>query len=317
MKSKCAVVTGINEVKVVELGVPVLRGGHVLVKIDYAGICGSQINEIRGKHSKYIPHLMGHEAVGVVVDVGKNVKKVSSGDRVIVTWINMTGAGEDGSCYDGYNAGPVTAFQEYAVVSENKVVKVPPSLVYNDSLVLLGCAIPTGYGSVLNYGIGKTIRVFGIGNIGAIAILGAKKLGYTVYAVDIDINKIEYAKTLGADYASNPYVDLEPVDCAIDTTGNTGSIATAFRTLNNSGKLIIVGNTVSEESIKLSLFDFIKGKSVVGSWGGGIKNDCELLSLANLDVSKIPIIKYKLDHINEAIKAFVSGSCGKIILECG
>ena len=132
-----------------------LRDDQVLVKIKYTGICGSQIMEYLGKRGKdiYLPHALGHEAVGKVVDVGTRVKKISIKDKVILSWIK--GKGLD---YGGFqlisenkkiNFGPISTFSSYAIVSENRVF-LKPKEMSDIEAVLYGCAIPTGAGMVIN-----------------------------------------------------------------------------------------------------------------------------------------------------------------------
>src|SRR3990167_9707873 len=130
--------------------------GQVLVKILFAGLCHSQLMEIDGKRGedKYLPHMLGHEGVGKVIEIGESVTKVQPEDEVILGWIKGSGL-EGGGCQyqtsDGLmiNSGAVTTFSEYAIVSENRLIKKPKHTPIELS-VLYGCAIPTGLGMVLN-----------------------------------------------------------------------------------------------------------------------------------------------------------------------
>ena len=112
-----------------ELTIPVLKRGQVLVKLAYSGICKSQLMEIQGKRGedKYLPHLLGHEGSGVVVAVGPGVKKVKPKNRIVLTWIKSKGIDADtptfqDTCCGNINAGKVTTFNEFAVISENRCV---------------------------------------------------------------------------------------------------------------------------------------------------------------------------------------------------
>ena len=103
-----------------KIKIPKLREGQVLVKIHYAGLCHSQLKEIAGERGedRYIPHMLGHEGTGKVIEIGKKVKKVSVGDDVILTWIKGKGVNEGGSIYKTQagkiiNAGPITTFSNY------------------------------------------------------------------------------------------------------------------------------------------------------------------------------------------------------------
>jgi len=315
LKYKCAVLHELNKPLSLEyLEIPPLMSGQVLVKVHLAGLCGSQLNEIHGikGNDKYLPHLLGHEGYGTVVDVGKDVTKVKSGDNVILTWIKCNGLEGGAKRYGKYNAGSITTFQEFSVISENRLVLAP---FYNDvnKLALFGCMVPTGFGSVLNVNLGKSIRIFGVGNIGSAAIIAAKYASMEVYAVDISVDKLSYAKSLGADFVSLPKDNLSKVDVALDTTGNVKVIEQAFDSINDTGTLIVVGNGVGK--VSFDPFEFIKGKKIVGSWGGNCNLDVDIDFFASIDISKIHIIYYDLDNINKAIEEFPT-SCGKMLLRC-
>src|SRR3990167_9428307 len=142
--------------EILEVLTPKLLSGQVLVKIFFAGLCHSQLMEVMGErgHDEYLPHMLGHEGVGEVVDIGKNVEKVKPGDHVVLSWIKGKGANINSTQYrtsDGkeINAGAITTFSEYAIVSENRCVKLPAEIPFNIG-ALLGCAIPTGAGILFN-----------------------------------------------------------------------------------------------------------------------------------------------------------------------
>jgi len=319
MKTKCAVLTETNKpLTVTYLEVPELRVGQVLVRIMYSGICGAQINEISALkgEDKFLPHLLGHEGYGTVIEVGEGVTKVKKDDNVVLTWIQCNGLDGGPKKYENCNAGPITTFQEYSVVSENRVVVVP-SYDRLDRLAMFGCMIPTGYGTVLNMVEGSSIRIFGAGNIGSAAILASVKYGKKVYVVDVSKERLDYALSLGATTVNLPTDKLDKVDVAIDTTGNIGVIERAFDSIEDNGTLIIVGNSTKGSKIALSPFEFIKGKRIIGSWGGGCKPDSAIPYLMGVtDVSAIPINIYSLDNINDAIAAFKTGYCGKVLVRC-
>ena len=128
--------------------------GQVLVKIFYSGICGSQLGEITGikGKDKNLPHLLGHEAVGEVLDFGNKVTKVKKGDKVLLHW--MPGGGLS-SEYPKYGwkgrivkAGSIATFNSYAVVSENKLSKLSKKINNVKEILLLGCTASTAIGSV-------------------------------------------------------------------------------------------------------------------------------------------------------------------------
>ena len=132
-----------------------LSKGQVLIKIQYSGVCGSQIGEIDGVKGKdkFLPHLLGHEATGVVIKKNKSVKKIKLKDRVILHWKKGGGFNSKTPVYfckgKKINAGWVTTFNNYAVVSENRITKLPKNLTMKQG-VIFGCALTTAYGVIFN-----------------------------------------------------------------------------------------------------------------------------------------------------------------------
>ena len=182
----------------VELEMPSLDVGQVLVKVEYSGICGKQLDEISGKQGPdpYLPHLLGHEGGGIVAEIGPGVRKVSAGDHVVVHWTK--GAGIDSAPprfkWDGavISAGWATTFSDYTIVSENRLTTVPKDLRL-DVAALLGCAVTTGLGIVFNNAQlmpGQSIAVFGVGGVGLNVVQGAALVNaYPIVAVDLTDDK--------------------------------------------------------------------------------------------------------------------------------
>jgi S-(hydroxymethyl)glutathione dehydrogenase/alcohol dehydrogenase len=208
METKAAVLFKINQpLRIIDLEIPNIKPGQVLVDIKYSGICHSQLNEIKGLkgEDKYLPHTLGHEGSGIVLEVGQNVKKVKPGDHVVLTWINGGGADVPSTIYNSsegsINSGPISTFMEKTVISENRLVPIPKEMPLKVA-ALLGCAMPTGAGIVSNnakLNAGDSIAVFGVGGIGLSAILAASAIGAEkIIAVDIEEEKLELSKEIGA-----------------------------------------------------------------------------------------------------------------------
>ena len=164
MKFKAAILIECKKpLAIEEITLNSLKKGQVLLKILKSGICRSQIFEINGDRGedKWLPHLLGHEAIGEVVDIGESVKKVGIGDKVIASWISSEGISAEPAKYSlggvVINGGQITTFSEFSVCSENKLIRInDDSLKYIGPT--LGCAIPTGYGITINEKRIKTLQ---------------------------------------------------------------------------------------------------------------------------------------------------------------
>jgi S-(hydroxymethyl)glutathione dehydrogenase/alcohol dehydrogenase len=316
MKTKAAILYEINKPLVIkDIEIPSLKRGQVLVEILYAGICQTQLNEMRGLKGpdKHLPHLLGHEGSGIVKEIGSEVTKVKPGDYVVLTWLK--GAGLEGGPVqyrDGQeiiNSGQIATWASHAVISENRMVQIDKDIP-PDFAALLGCAIPTGAGIIKNQipeKIGKTLAIFGMGGVGASALLYAKTQGFEKnIAVDINEKKLHMAKEFGADITLDASMidvvsfmnSLGGVDYAVECSGSKDAMEAAFKSLNDKGLAIIAGNIRSGEKIQIDPFDLIKGKRIIGSWGGGtnIEEDMKIYA-KNLFKNSFPI-KDKLKVIS-------------------
>lgn len=266
-----------------------LRSGQVLTKISYSGVCKSQIFEISGgrDNKKYVPHLLGHEATGVVVKKHKSVKKVKVGDRVILTWLKCKGKqSENPKYFDGkkiINSGSVTTFNSHSVVSENRILKLPENISLKKG-VILGCAFPTGAGIILNQIKSrdrKKIAIIGLGGVGVSSLLTALNFNFSeIYAFERDGRRINFLKK---NIKTNKKIFFKTpskfnlikyqnyFDYVVDSSGSTAGIEFGFKIQNYNGKLIFASHPHKNSKIKLDPFELIKGKKIYGSWGGGIK----------------------------------------------
>lgn len=311
-----------------DIEVPVLKKGQVLVKIKYAGLCHSQLMEAKGLRGqdKYLPHMLGHEGIGEIIDKGPGSKKFNVGDQVVLGWIKSSGL--DGGPTQYYsqslgkiNAGAVTTFSNYAVISENRLYKKPKGTPDRLS-VLYGCALPTGAGLVLNDlkpKKGSSIVVLGLGGIGLSALMACKKfLPSTLIAIDTEPEKLELAKELGATHAINSK-DKNLKDTILSLTNNNGSdycieaaglvstIETAFSLIRrNGGELIFASHPKSGDMISLDPFELICGKYIRGTWGGSSQPDRDIQILGEmyrtgqLQLEKMLTHEYTLEDINTA-----------------
>ncbi len=195
MKTTAAILVELAKpLEIVELDMPALKPGQVLVEIAFSGVCGSQVNEAMGLkgEDRWLPHCLGHEATGTVLETGAGVTKSKAGDKVVLSWIKGSGIEAGGAVYTWgsrkVNAGAVTTFQRHALVSENRLSLLPPGLDMRTA-TLLGCAAPTGMGAVMNVlgaRAGDSIAIFGTGGVGLNACMAAAFAGATpVIGIDI------------------------------------------------------------------------------------------------------------------------------------
>lgn len=204
--------------------------GEVLIRMKAAGLCHSDLSVIDGSRPRLMPMVLGHEAAGIVVEVGADVFDLAVGDHVVLVFIPSCGqclpcaTGRPALCEPGAKANGagtllrgdrrlslscdavnhhigVSAFADHAVVSRESCVKVDPSLAF-DHAALFGCAVLTGVGAVVNTAkvpAGASVAVAGLGGVGLCAILGAVACGARqIIAVDLSEEKLAFARQLGA-----------------------------------------------------------------------------------------------------------------------
>ena len=307
--------------------IPELLPGQVLVKILYSGVCRSQVMEVCGGRGPdpWLPHMLGHEGSGIVVEVGANVTKVKPGDAVILGWMKGEGLDAPGAKYNCgnqvINSGRVTTFSNYSVVSESRVVKKPSDLPF-DLAVLFGCALPTGAGMVLNElnpSADHSVIVLGLGGIGLSALMAVKALGVkTIIAVDISDEKLALGRQLGATHlfkasrndARQAILDLTQggADFCVESGGQVATIELGFSLIRKGGgKLLFASHPPEGEMIHLAPHELISGKQIAGSWGGATVPDrdiprlFELFHGAAIPLGSLLTKRYSLEQINQAL----------------
>ena len=343
---KAAVLNRINEplniIEDIEYSHP--GRGQVLVKLAYSGVCHSQLMELQGRRGPdlYLPHLLGHEGSGQVVALGEGVTKVCLGELVILGWIK--GSGLEGGAVqyncrhlpEKINAGGVTTFNEYALVSENRLVPLPVG-VPMDIAVLFGCAVPTGAGIITNDlqpFVGSTVAVFGLGGIGMSALMATMLFQCEkVIAVDISADKLVLARSFGATHTidasvSDPVIEIQTltngigVDYAVEASGQIKVIEQAFTSIRRGGGVCVFASHPAQGSvISIDPYELICGKQIRGSWGGGSNPDVDIPIFAELYLQgKLPLEKlitkrYSLEAINEALDDLEGHRVGRPLIE--
>ena len=310
-----------------------LEVGQVLVKIQFSGICGSQLGEIDGAkgEDKYLPHLLGHEASGIVQSVGAGVRHVKSGDHVVLHWRKSQGIESVPPRYtwkgEPLNAGLIATFNDYAIVSENRVTRVDATTDM-EIASLFGCAVTTGFGVVENNAkikLGESVVVFGAGGVGLNIVQAANLLSaYPIIAVDLHDDRLKLAQKFGATHIINSnktdakakiteILGGKSVDAFIDNTGQPAIIEMGYGLTGPQGRVVLVGvpkkgNTVNIYSLPLHF-----GKTISGSHGGetvpheDIPRYQKLLDAGRIQLKPLITDHFKLEEINSAIQKMRSG----------
>jgi S-(hydroxymethyl)glutathione dehydrogenase / alcohol dehydrogenase len=330
--------------KIKDFGLPNPNPYHVLVKIKYSGICGSQIKEIEGRRGvdKYLPHLLGHEGYGQVIKIGEKVKKLKKNDSVLLSWIKGTG-GEEKNLKIKFkkkdiNSGQISTFSCYSLISENRCFKVST----NDEkkfYPILGCSLPTGFGLIYRDLKPKNNKIFilsGFGGIGifsylAINLFKPKK----IIVIENNIKKIKILNKINKKVRvirfNNKEETLKKIlkitngefaDYVVDTSGNINAMNNCLNYLKNDGKFVFASHPNHKDKLIIDPHELIKGKQIYGSWGGGFHQEKDRNIIKNfyrkqfLNSNMKKLIKfYPLKKINNALNDLKSGKVFKVLLE--
>ncbi len=270
--------------------------GQVLVEFSFSGICGSQLGEMDGVKGpdKWIPHLLGHEGSGKVIATGLGVKHVNPGDHVVAHWRPSLGieASTPKYSWEGQtvNAGWVTTFNQFGVISENRLTVIPKETDLKTA-ALYGCAITTGFGTIDNVAkirLGESVVVFGAGGIGLNILQAASLAGAsTIIAIDRFEGRLALASRCGATdcinvEAQDPWNAIykilgsangkkKALDVFIDNTGNASIIARGYETVGPEGRVVLVGVPKAGEMALIHTLGLHFGRSITGTTGGEAK----------------------------------------------
>ncbi|MBT3789173.1 MAG: alcohol dehydrogenase catalytic domain-containing protein [Alphaproteobacteria bacterium] len=333
-----------------EVSVDAPHEGEVLVRIAAASLCRSDLSVVTGVRAWPLPIIPGHEASGIVEEVGAGVNSVKPGDHVVLVFQPSCGACPDCVSGQAHLCGPglqanrsggllaggtrlrqgevdihhhmgLSAFAEFAVVSEHSVVPLPKDLPL-DVAALFGCAVMCGAGTVLNTGNvrpGDTVTIVGAGGVGSSAILGAKLAGAKqIIVADKDPRRLEFAKKIGAtdivqegpDPALGSILELSHggTDFAFETAGTLGAFETAYGAVRRGGTVVSVGLVSPETPFSLDVASLVtSAKTVKGSYVGScnptvhIPKYVDLFQSGQFPVDQLISHHLPLDDINTAL----------------
>lgn len=316
-----------------EVELPPLGFGQVLVDIRVSRICGSQIGEIDGVKGpdRWLPHLLGHEGGGIVQEVGPEVRHVKPGDRVVLHWRPGVGIESRGPVYRWgqrtANAGCITTFNRYSVVSENRLTVVPPDTDF-EVCSLLADTLTTGFGVINNDAhvkLGESVVIIGCGGIGLGVVLGAKLAGaHPIIAVDLHDHKLAKAREFGATHTINStgqdfvtavrdILGGVPPDVVVDGTGLPAVLEKAFPLAAASGRVVIFGVMAHDRKLSLNTLPLHFGKQLTGSHGGSsrpaedIPRYLRMMRDGRFDPRGMVSHRIPLEQVNDGIAKMRSG----------
>jgi succinate semialdehyde reductase (NADPH) len=351
---KAAVLSDIGDRLTIEdIPTPQPHAGEVLVRVTSCGVCHTDLHVIKGEVAFPTPCVLGHEIAGVVAAVAPDVTTVQPGDAVVCSFIMPCGTcdycarGRDDLCatffamnrlngtlYDGtsrlrrpdgsslamYSMGGLA---EYAVVPVTDVFPAPANVPLADCCIL-GCAVMTAYGAVKNQArIQPRDRVAVVG-VGAGQII----------AIDIQDDKLEAAKGLGATHTVNAaqgdviaavqsLTDGLGVDVAIEALGRPETVVNAFNITCDGGRMVVIGIAPGTTTAPIEITRLVRrGIQLMGSYGSRVRTDLpEVLGLAargQVSVSQPITRRYSLEQADEAYAALNRGEVvGRAIITMG
>lgn len=265
-KMKVAIMSGIGKMDFCERDIPTVKNNEVLVKLEYVGVCGSDLHYYEhGRISNYIvetPFVLGHEASGIVVEVGSDVKHLNVGDKVALEPGKTCGHCE--FCKSGkYNLCPEViffatppidgVFQEYVAHEAELCFKLPKNVTTMEGALIEPLAVGFHAANQADAHIGQTAIVFGAGCIGLVTMMALKAKGVTnVYVVDIMDNRLEKALELGATgvvngkdrnivEVANELTNGKGFDIAIETAGTDITTTQAINVVKKGATVVLVG----------------------------------------------------------------------------
>jgi alcohol dehydrogenase, propanol-preferring len=297
--------------------------GEALIRMEACGLCHSDLFVSSLEKLPLLPLTLGHEGIGRIVALGPGVTDFSAGDRAGITFLASTcGAcdlcrsGRQRFCSRQLNFGYTVqgALAAYAVAPAAFLVRVPDALPAEQAAPLC-CAGWTAFGALREAALqpGQSVALFGMGGLGHLAVQYARHLGLRVAAVDVSEDKLEMARSLGADLAllsetagRTLHKQWGGADAAIVLTGSPAAIQQAFRALKRTGTLITAG--LSTNQYELPIVDTVlKGLSVRGSYLGTPEDLREVFRLAAAGIGRAHIHKHALAEVPEVFEKMRRG----------
>ena len=359
MRTRAAVLREFNTplaVEEVELQAP--KANEVLVTMVSSGVCHSDLHLVQGHIPVNLPIICGHEGAGIVTAVGPGPSTVQVGDRVVLSWVSpcgncnycatgnpalcMTAIGPSyaGQLHDGTSRFTDTdgqmishhlmlsTFSREVTVPASAAIPVPDDVALAP-LAVIGCAVSTGIGAVVNTGkvqLGDSVAVIGCGGVGLNAIQGARLRGAgKIIGVDIADHKLEAARRFGATHTVNASEEDTAetlvamtggmgVDLAVEAIGHPQTVATAVRSLRRGGTAVQVGIAPYGTEMSVDMTLLLDERKLLGCYYGSVRpafdipRYVELYKAGKLLVDELITAEIDQDGINDALNQFDRGA---------
>ena len=361
MKTVAAVVRETNNlvIETIELAPP--KANEVLVRVSAAGVCHSDLHTLRGELRATPPLVLGHEGAGIVEQIGSAVTHVKPGDRVLVNWLPADGTcpmclkGFPNLCerfsktvYQGFlsdgtsrlsmlDGTPLkhylsaSTMAEYIVIDQASAIQFPADVPF-DVAAIIGCAVATGVGAVVNTASVKpasSAAVIGCGGVGLSMIMGLKLAGcYPIIAIDVMESKLNWAKSFGATETINARqanvvescrkIIHNGPDYVFDSVGSATTIPQALQAVASGGTAVVAGMHSTQVNVPIPVGALIfQNKRLLGSFYGSMKPQIDLPHLVELyragrlPVSGLITRRYKLEQVTQAFADMEAGEVAR------
>jgi alcohol dehydrogenase len=331
--------------------------GEVLVEVAAAGLCHSDLSVIDGSRPRPMPMVLGHEAAGIVREVGPGVHELRPG----TTWSSPSSP-----CAAGASTAPsaapscartatgrtrpercsaeplhhhlgVSAFSRFTVAAQESLIRIDPEIPL-EKAALFGCAVMTGVGAVVNTARvepGMSVAVFGLGGVGLSVVMGAHLAGaYPIIAVDVRPEKLELARKAGATHGVNAQ-ETDPVAAIRDLTGggvhyafeSVGServLIQAYQATRRGGTTIPIGLPHPERMFSVPAVSIVgEERTIKGSYMGSavprrdLPRFLTLYQAGRLPVDLLLSRLIRLEEINEGFDALARGEVVRQVVRLG
>lgn len=361
MRIQAAVVREIGKLTIEQVELDQPQADEILVRVRAAGVCHSDLHTYRGELRAAPPLVLGHEGAGTVEEVGSNVTQIRPGDRVLVNWLPACKTCP--TCLSGrYNLCerlPGTTFQallpdgtcrlktldgivlkhylssatmsEYIVIHQASAIPFPDDVPF-EAAAIIGCAVATGVGAVINTAqarAGLPAAVIGCGGVGLCAIQGCRLAGcHPIIAIDVMDSKLAFARQMGASHAVNSSAtDVTQAlralarggpEYVFDSVGSGATIPQALQAIRPGGTVVVMGLHAARTEVAISPGTLVmQNKRLLGSFAGSIRPHLDLPMLVELyragklDLDALITKRYPLQDLSQAFQDMEAGKIAR------